>query len=276
MRAFPAALAVVAFLISATAAGAATKPTYLAIGDSVSFGYRESNVATPPPPDYTKPASFVGFPELLGESAHLKVVNAACPGETSASLVNAKAQSNGCEDAYRKNFPLHVRYTGSELSFATKYLKQHPKTRLVTLMVGANDLFLCQKQTSDSCLGAAEQKAVFARIASNVRKTFSGLRRKGHYRGQIVLVRYYNLDYTSDIFVKVIRAMNKAEVAAAKGFHVTVADGYTEFQRGSASAGGKPCDAGLLNRLDNGSCGVHPSRSGQALLAKAVQRVVHR
>jgi lysophospholipase L1-like esterase len=274
MRAFPAALAVVAFLVGATAADAASKPPYLALGDSVSFGYRESNVT--PPPDYTKAATFVGFPELIGRSAHFKVDNAACPGETSASLVNAKAESNGCENAYRKSFPLHVRYSGGQLTYAVKFLKKHPKTRLVTLMVGANDLFLCQKKTTDACLGAAEQKAVIKRISSNVHKTFSAIRRKAHYRGQVVLVRYYNLDYSNAVFVKVIKAMNKAEVAAARGFHVTVADGYTEFQRGSAKAGGKPCDAGLLNRLDTGSCGVHPSAAGQALLAKAVRRVIHR
>jgi lysophospholipase L1-like esterase len=274
MRAFPAALAVVALVIGASSAEAASKQTYLALGDSVSFGYKESNVT--PPPDYRKPATFKGFPELLGESRHFKVANAACPGETSASLVNAKAESNGCENAYRKAFPLHVRYSGSQLSYAVKFLKKHPKTRVVTLMVGANDLFLCQRKSSDACLGAAEQKAVLARIKSNVHKTFSALRRTAHYRGQIVLVRYYNLDYTSDVFVKVIKAMNKAEAAAAKGLHVTLADGYGAFQRGSASAGGKPCDAGLLNKLDDGSCGVHPSRAGQALLAQAVQRVLHR
>jgi lysophospholipase L1-like esterase len=190
--------------------------------------------------------------------------------------VNARAQSNGCEDAYRKAYTLHVRYSGSQLSYAVKFLRKHPKTRVVTLMVGANDLFLCQRKSSDACLGAAEQKAVLARIKSNVHKTFSALRRKAHYRGQIVLVRYYNLDYTSDVFVKVIKAMNKAEAAAAKRFHVTFADGYGAFQRGSASAGGKPCDAGLLNKLDDGSCGVHPSHAGQALLAQSVQRVLHR
>src|ERR1700722_19115291 len=36
---------------------------YLALGDSVSFGYQEPTVV--PAPDYTNAANFVGFPEVI-------------------------------------------------------------------------------------------------------------------------------------------------------------------------------------------------------------------
>ena len=91
---------------------------------------------------------------MLGRELRLKVANAACPGETSASFINVKAQSNGCENTlgqpnvgYRRSFPLHVKYSGSQLAYAVSYLRTHPGVRLVSLMIGANDLFLCQKET---------------------------------------------------------------------------------------------------------------------------------
>ena len=71
--------------------------TYLALGDSVTFGYEEKQVV--PAPNYSDASSFIGYPELLGSALHLKVVNAACPGETSSSLIDATAQSNGCENS---------------------------------------------------------------------------------------------------------------------------------------------------------------------------------
>ena len=81
--------------------------SYLALGDSVTFGYEEKQVV--PTPNYMDASSFLGYPEMLGAELHLNVVNPACPGETSASLIDAMAPSNGCENGYRAAFPLHVR-----------------------------------------------------------------------------------------------------------------------------------------------------------------------
>src|SRR3954453_10383731 len=91
-----------ALLLSSATAQAAKRPrvtpgsTYLALGDSVSFGYQEPQVV--PAPDYPRASTFLGFPEHLASRLRLKLSNAACPGETSGSLLDAKAQSNGCEN----------------------------------------------------------------------------------------------------------------------------------------------------------------------------------
>ena len=96
---------------------------YLALGDSVTFGYEEAQVV--PAPNYADASSFLGYPELLGSELHLTVANAACAGETSSSLIDPTAQSNGCENTptkgnvgYRTMFPLHVNYSGSQLAYA--------------------------------------------------------------------------------------------------------------------------------------------------------------
>src|SRR5436190_7262657 len=138
-RALAATLTVVAVILLppgvATAARRVPKvtpgSTYLALGDSVSFGYQEPQVV--PAPNYAKASTFRGFPEHLARALHLRVFNASCPGESSASFLNTSAPSYGCENfpganiGYRKSAPLHVRYSGSQLSYAVSFLRKHPR-----------------------------------------------------------------------------------------------------------------------------------------------------
>jgi lysophospholipase L1-like esterase len=255
--------------------------TYLALGDSVTFGYEEAQVV--PAPNYADAASFVAYPELLGRELHLNVVNAACSGETSASLINAAAQSNGCENTpgkgnvgYRTLYPLHVHYTGSQLAFAVSYLKKHHNVRLVSLMIGANDGFVCQETTADHCASLAEQAALATGIENNVKTILSSIRKKAHYNGQIVIVNYYSLNYASTAANGQSALLNQSIDGAARPFHVEVADGFGEFEAGALHSGGNTCTAGLLTQLVGAStpCGIHPSFAGQSLLAQAVENVI--
>ena len=254
--------------------------TYLALGDSVSFGFQAPGVV--PAPDYTRASNFRGWPEHAARAQRLKLVNASCPGESSASLIDPDAPNYGCTNlpdrpttGYRRAFPLHTKYSGSQLSFAVSFLRRHPRTRLVTLMVGANDLFRCQATTDNGCTSPAEQDAVFGQIRANVRKIVSSLRRKAGYRGQIVLMRYYAPDYNSDFLVGAMLRTNRTVYAAAKPYRVRVADGFGEWRRASANSGDNPCTAGLLAQLgEPGNCDVHPSWAGQALLAQALARAI--
>ena len=254
--------------------------TYLALGDSVPFGYEEASVV--PPPNYADASSFTGYPELLGSGLHIKVVNAACPGETSSSFIDQTAQSNGCENTpgkgnvgYRTLHPLHVSYSGSQLSFAVNYLRKHHDVRLVSLMIGANDGLVCQETTADHCASLTELAGVLATVSKNVKTIVSALRNQAHYRGQLAIVNYYSLDYSSPSATAQIAALDQAVDTAAAPFHVQVADGFGEFQAGAAHSGGSTCDAGLLTQLVNAStkCGIHPSYAGQSLLTLAVEKV---
>lgn len=250
---------------------------YLALGDSVTFGYMEPTVV--PAPNYGDAASFPGYPEQLGARLRLSVANASCPGETSASLINASAPSNGCEnspshnpaDNYRTH-PLHVKYTGSQLSFALSYLHSHHNVRLITLMIGANDFFLCQETTSDGC--ASEQTATAVKVTRNIRTILSAIRNKAHYNGQLVIVNYYSLNYSVPAINAQSQLLNKVQDAAAKPFGVKIADGYGEFGAASAHSGNNTCTAGLLTQLSAGGCGIHPSYAGQALLSTALEKAI--
>ncbi len=244
---------------------------YVALGDSVSFGYQEAAVV--PTPDYHRAVGFHGFPEQLGTELHLKVTNLACPGETSASLIDASAPSNGCESTYRKLFPLHVRYQDSQLAYAVSFLRAHRGVRLVSLMIGANDAFLCQD--AGKCSSPAEVHALLAKVSHNVRRILSAVRHRAHYGGQLAIVNYYSLDYASAASNAQSTELNDAMDSAAKPFHAEIADGYGELKTASFRFGGDPCLAGLLTQLGTyGKCGIHPTYAGQALLAKALARAI--
>jgi lysophospholipase L1-like esterase len=263
--------------MAGAAAGAQPKvtpgSTYLALGDSVTFGYEEQAVV--PAPNYHNASSFIAYPQLVGQALKLKVVNLACPGETSGSLINTNAPSNGCENApkggpaYRKRFPLHVKYAGSQLSFAVSYVTSHPKVRLVSLMIGANDAFLCQETTADAC--KSELPTVLAKLKKNVATILSTIRRKAHYRGQILINNYYALSYGVPAIAAQSKLLNATVDSAAKPFGVRFGDGFGVLRVAAVHSGGDSCKAGLLTQIGPGTCGVHPSVAGQTLLAQAVE-----
>ena len=210
---------------------------YLALGDSVSFGYREPD--TTPAPDYEDQAQFVGYPEDVAAALGLHVANLSCPGETSASLINPDAPRNGCENSYqdahqfpvgyRTLYPLHWRYSGSQLAAAVRYLKFHPHTRLVSLMIGANDGFLCEAKTTDNCAAPSQRKALAEEIAAHVGLILRTLRYVAHYRDQIVNVPYYSTDSASPEATAGTVLINSALIAGARPYHVEVAPSFAAF-----------------------------------------------
>jgi hypothetical protein len=99
----------------------------------------------------------------------------------------------------------------------------------------------------------------------------SEIRGRAHYRGQIVIVQYFSLNYSSPLITGYAAELNRAQESAAKPFHVRIAGAFGEFRTASRRFGQNPCLAGLITQLGAyGNCGVHPSYAGQALLAKSV------
>jgi lysophospholipase L1-like esterase len=251
-------------------------PTYLALGDSVAFGYVPLQAV--PAPDYSDPSSFVGYPEDVARALHIRVSNASCPGETTASFLVPGAPSNGCENSpdsspgYRTLYPLHVQYRGTQMQYALKYLAVHRHTRLVTIDIGANDVFLCQETTADAC--AAELQAVLQEIQANLTTIYTKIRDVAHYHGLLVALTYYSLSYSDPAEVAGTEALNSAIASVTEKFGGKVADGFAAFEGPSAAFGGSPCAAGLLIKLPDGTCNIHPSPAGHLLLAQAIEDVI--
>ena len=269
MSAFPAS--------AAPASGPASNGTYLALGDSVAFGYVPPQAV--PAPNYRSAHSFVGYPEDVAKALRLGVWNASCPGETTASMLVAGAPSNGCENSpdgspgYRTLYPLHVQYQGTQMQYALRYLAVHRHTKLVTIDIGANDVFLCQETTTDGCTSTAELQAVLNEIQTNLTAIYTQLRDVAHYHGLLVALTYYSLSYAPGQ-VAGTELLDSVIASVTEKFGGKVADGFTAFEGPSLAAGDSPCAAGLLIKLPDGTCNIHPSPAGHLLLAQAIEDVV--
>jgi lysophospholipase L1-like esterase len=195
-------------------------------------------------------------------------------------MVVAGAQSNGCENSpgspvgYRTLYPLHVQYQGTQMDYALHYLAAHHHTRLVTIDIGANDAFLCQETTLDHCTSPGELAGVASEIAGNLGTIFHDLRVVAGYQGPIVALTYYSLSYSDPATIAGAQFLDSviAGVTAANGG--IVADGFAAFQGPSLAFGGDPCAAGLLIKLPDGTCNIHPSPTGQRLLATAIANAI--
>src|SRR5215472_2952259 len=215
-------------------AGAVTGPaangTYLALGDSVAFGFVPSQAV--PPPNYRSAHSFAGYPEDVAQALRIRVFNASCPGETTDSMLVAGVVSNGCENSpgsstgYRTLFPLHVQYQGTQMQYALKYLAVHRHTQLVTIDVGANDVFLCQETTTDHCASLAELQAVLQEIQANLTTIYTQIRDVAHYQGLLVALTYYSLDYSDPVQVAEVKLLNTVIGGVTAAFGGKVADGF--------------------------------------------------
>jgi lysophospholipase L1-like esterase len=248
---------------------------YLALGDSVVFGYiTQAGFA------YGNPENFVGYPDYVGPDLGLMPVNAACPGEATGGFISSTSPvDNGCR-AFRSLAPLHVSYSTSQLDFAKAFLKEHKNTKLVTVQLGANDAFILQTQCqgNPTCIGAG-LNAVLGTISANMDTILKALGGK-HFHGVLMVVNYYSLDYGDAAGTGLTVLLNQAVAAHAKADGAVVADAFAAFKNATstASAAGSACKAGLLNvapqapaTFDPTKCDVHPSQSGQKLLAQTVE-----
>ncbi len=242
---------------------------YLALGDSVVFGY-----ITQAGFEYGNPHNFVGYPDYVGQAFRFTTTNASCPGEATGGFISATGADNGCRP-FRASAPLHVAYTGTQLHFATAFLAAHRNTKLVTIGLGANDAFLLESACGGDpqCIGAG-LPSVLATITANMHAILGALRAT-HFHGVLMVVNYYSLDYSDAAGTGLTQLLNQAVTGSARADHAVVADVFNAFKAAASTpfAGGNTCKAGLLNASPQNQflCDVHPSQSGQQLLAHTVE-----
>lgn len=266
-------------LVGAVPVAAAERQEFLALGDSVAFGY------DPLVRDPSEPESFVGYPEALAGLLRVDVVNASCPGEASGGFISLKSPIDfGCRDfrfgtSRTPPFPLHENYRTAQLDFAVKFLRHHRQTRLVTIDLGANDLFVLQfRCKNDPTCVTNGLRATLQTLGANLGEIYRRIRVDAGYRGQIVALTYYAFDYTDTAQVQAIAALNGVVEAATRAAGGQVASGFAAFLAASAAAGAplRPCAAGLLIRLPAPTltCDVHPSPAGRDVLARVIKPLV--
>jgi lysophospholipase L1-like esterase len=233
---------------------------YVALGDSITFGF------SPLLEDPWIPERFVGYPEIMGERRDLEVTNLACPGQTAQALISRTAPDNGCfdarEQARRAGFQLlHADYRGTQLAAALDAVRSAEPPTLITVQGGGNEVSIClEAPRPESCVASALPK-----VAESLRQVVDRLRDAG-YTGRLVLVGYHLVPGLE----APLEQLNAAITRAARQTQVPFADSARRFDRYARQHHGDLCSAGLLVVLPDGSCDLHPSRTGQGLYADAV------
>ncbi len=230
--------------------------TYLALGDSVAFGFD--------PHVDLKTQTVSGYPELIAARRGFEVTNLACPGEASGGFVSPTGADNHCREN-RQLYPLHVAYDGTQLEAALDYLRSHEPS-LVTIDLGANDVFLLDHLCSrDLTCILSNFVMTMTDYERNLEFIFQQLRRV--YDGPLVALTIYN-PYPSDSTAQyALERIDAALATKITGHGGVVADGMAAF---AAASGGDPCKAGLLIAMPDGTCDVHPTPAGAEVLANAI------
>jgi len=251
--------------------------TYLALGDSYAFAFNPIVFASG---GASNPANFPGYTDAVAAALGLKLTNAACPGETSGSMISTANPDNGCQ-SYRAQFPLHASYTGAQLAFAVEYLRSHHHTDLVTLQIGGNDFLLLQSACSGNATCILNGlPGVEAQMTANLRAIYSAIRHRAHYHGTIVTVPYFAFNYNDPTNVFFTTALDDTVSNVAADFHARVADAFGAFFTASANSpflAHVPCFASLQVVLNPGpppACDIHPSAAGHEVYAKAILAVL--
>jgi hypothetical protein len=273
-------LMVVPTLIMVIAAGPAAAQgdaaEYLALGESIAFGYS-------PLLDKHDAANFIGYPDVVAATLNLHLTNPSCPGEASGGFISLTGRDYVCRP-YRAANPLHVAYTTSQLDFAIDFLHSHPRTQLVSISIASNDFNILR----DGCMKdypgdpAAVQHCITAglpavqdTVAANLETIYARIRGEGRYQGPLVAVTNYATDYR-EIVPPDRPRVNPVLTPITQKYCGVVADSYGTFLRAAAPFGGDSCAAGLLIRLSPSSCDTHPTLVGRDLVAGAVLQALGR
>ena len=274
MRRLLVVLAVIALAAGfAGPAAASSRPIeYLALGDSLAFGYSP----------YVSPldtAAFIGYPEIAADGFRDAVTNASCPGETSSHFISLDGADHGCGAWRGGGAPLHVDYATSQLAFADAFLQSHPKTLLVTLDIGANDVGALRDEcmaTADpiGCLGAG-MPAMLATLSANLDTIYSHIRTVDGYKHKLVALTVYSSNYSDALTTWAVSKVNQVLVDRTLAWGGIVADGFGAFAAASAAYGGDTCAAGLrIPHVGSAGCDDHPSPAGSDLLAQTILTTV--
>lgn len=273
---FLAVIGLVASLAGPSAVAASNRPIeYLALGDSLAYGFSPLLIPPVAPPP-TNADIFVGYPDTTAAALRDNLTNASCPGETSGHLIDLSEPDYGCQTwRFTYGFPLHDGYAGSQLAFADEFLQTHPKTGLVTIDIGANDVQVlvsqCGGQANVQCI-LAGLPGTLATLSSNLDTIYGHIRNVDGYRHKLVALTTPALDYNDPLVTPVIAQVNAVVAERTLAWGGIVADGFAAEQAAAAAYGGDTCVAGLRIVLSTSPlvCDSHPSPAGRDLLAQTL------
>jgi lysophospholipase L1-like esterase len=264
-------MALLALYLAPTAGASNGQRSYLALGDSLAFGYSQAKFNSLFPNE--NPAAYnTGYVDDFAKvlkflNPRLQVVNDGCPGETTDSFINGPCQ-------YQLLFPLHHPYSGgpsaSQLSDALAYLEAHRgRVSPITLDIGANDALGVIKGVCNLeplCI-AGQAPTLFAHIAGNLSTILAQLRAKAPNAQIIVLGLYNPFGSTVAGADQLTAQLNEVMAKVAAGAGARFADPLPLFNPPGAPEQPTIC---LLTNMCTPLVDIHPTDLGYAVLAGTI------
>ena len=265
MRLAVAAVVVLAIGVSmASTATSAPQSYYLALGDSIAFGFQPTKAR-----GGLSPHRFdTGYVDVLAARLRklapgIEVVNYGCPGESLVTFIRG-----GC-DWLDEGGRLHDSFRGAQLDAALDFLRAHPdQVSPITVTLWGNDLVGFEDRCRNElrCIRKRAPRALGS-MASRLRSILSRLRAAAP-NAEIIATGAWNFEVDRLARIDFLyRALDKRISRAAERAGARVADTRVVFNPhgGPTAVRGRLCDYTFI--CSEGD--VHPKNRGYRAMGKA-------
>ncbi len=232
------------------------KQRYLAIGDSLAFGYQ-------PDLNYADGYSTDFYNNLQSHSVH-SYANMGCPGETSSTFING-----GCPYPFLRKYP----YVGAQLNAALAYLALYKgQVSPVTFDIGANDL-LPDINSSTCVVNTTKYNSDLATLDTNLTqiilpKLHNALVVSGKLTGDLLVMNYYDPYQNScPNTVSYIQEINQHIASDVSGYG-TMVDVFTAFG-GATTPNKNTCSYTWICSIFKD---IHATSTGYSVIASAFEK----
>lgn len=239
------------------------KAIYLALGDSLAFGFQPNN-------DFTHGYADDFFHDLQGHGV-TRYVNLACSGETTVTLI-----LGGCptELVIPRKFP----YLGSQLQTAIDFLSAHRgQVSPVTLDIGVNEFLETLTVNGFNCsVNTNTTQQILAQVDFNLTHVIlpdltNAMSVNGKVTGDLFLLNYYNpFANQCPNFAPFLQEFNQHLAADASGF-ATLVDVFTPFG-GSTNPNPLVCTYTWMCQNPIFALGIHANTTGYQVMANAIKQ----
>jgi len=237
---------------------------YLALGDSIAFGYQAAkHRAGLPPSGFNTGYVDVLLARLQPIRPSLTVVNYGCPGETTTTFI-----AGGCL-SHVAGFPLHDAFSSAQLDAAVSFLRAHPgQVSPITLTLWSNDVREFVESCPDLDCIANGAPAAIASIVNNL-EIILGRLRAAAPDAEVIITGSWDsnlevLEFADPLF----QSLNESMASMAARQRVRFADPFPVFnpQGDLATEIQAHCTLTLLCTEQDS----HPSDAGYRALADLV------
>lgn len=244
-----------------------TTKTYLAFGDSIAAGTGLQTAS-----DTTACYRYdEGYPQLVAKKLQLELTNVACSGAT------VKAGLSGSQDINGLAIPAQI----STLTSASK-------PDLITITIGANDLNwtgiinLCYADECDTVTNTSKLAEAVSAYRVNLAETLAIIENRFDQTPQVVVTTYYDVFPAGDGTCSDLFAISTDEKQWWRQqeslFKAAIAETVTKFPFVKLAnidfTGHELCSADPWVQGISDKAPFHPTASGQAAIADAVEAVI--